>query len=95
VVGGVLETVEGRSLADIVREKRRSRWAWKRQFFTMRGLSRLAQPYANGYSEPALMADGLDVVQQRGDGLVAVLRLRYPQRGCLPVRRRLWTPLVC
>ncbi|MBK4714032.1 MULTISPECIES: hypothetical protein [Tenebrionibacter/Tenebrionicola group] len=40
--------------------------------FTMRGLSRLAQPYANGYSEPALMADGLDVVQQRGDGLVAV-----------------------
>lgn len=61
VVGGVLETIEGRSLSQIVRDKVTVPLGIEDTDFTVRDPSRLAKAYADGDPEPVPMTDGIAV----------------------------------
>ncbi|KJF71056.1 serine hydrolase domain-containing protein [Agrobacterium arsenijevicii] len=61
VLGGILEKLEGRSLAEIVRDKVTAPLGLEDTGFTVRETSRLTAAYADGNPEPALMSDGIRV----------------------------------
>ncbi|MCM5557531.1 serine hydrolase [Pleomorphomonas sp. JP5] len=61
VLGGVLEALEGRSLADIVRDRVTTPLGLVDTDFTVRDAGRLAKPYADGTPEPVAMTDGMRV----------------------------------
>lgn len=61
VVGGVLETIEGQSLSQIVKDKVTVPLGIKDTDFTVRDPSRLAKAYADGDPEPVPMTDGIAV----------------------------------
>lgn len=61
VVGGVLETIEGQSLSQIVRGKVTVPLGIEDTDFTVRDPSRLAKAYADGDPEPVPMTDGIAV----------------------------------
>lgn len=61
VIGGVLEKIEDRSLADIVRERVTGPLAMESTDFVVRDRSRLVKAYADGKPEPVPMTDGMSV----------------------------------
>ena len=61
VVGGVLEKIEDRGLADIVRERVTAPLGMDSTDFAVRDRSRLAEAYADGRPEPVPMTDGISV----------------------------------
>lgn len=61
VLGGVLERVEGRGLADIVRDRVTAPLGLVETGFAVRDAGRLAKPYADGTPEPVAMTDGMRV----------------------------------
>lgn len=61
VLGGVLETIEGQSLPEIVREKVTAPLGMEDTDFSVRDPSRLAKAYADGDPEPVPMTDGIAV----------------------------------
>jgi CubicO group peptidase (beta-lactamase class C family) len=61
VLGGVLEKVEGRGLADIVRDRVTAPLGLADTGFAVRDAGRLAKPYADGTPEPVAMTDGMRV----------------------------------
>lgn len=61
VLGGILEKLEGRSLAEIVREKLTAPLGLTDADFVVRDTARLAQAYADGDPEPVPMTDGMRV----------------------------------
>jgi len=61
VLGGVLERVEGRGLADIVRDRVTAPLGLADTGFAVRDAGRLAKPYADGTPEPVAMTDGMRV----------------------------------
>lgn len=61
VLGGVLERVEGRGLADIVRDWVTAPLGLADTGFAVQDAGRLAKPYADGTSEPVAMTDGMRV----------------------------------
>lgn len=61
VLGGVLEKVEGRGLADIVRDRVTAPLGLVDTGFAVRDAGRLAKPYADGTPEPVAMTDGMRV----------------------------------
>lgn len=61
VLGGVLERVEGRGLADIVRDRVTAPLGLADTGFAVRDAGRIAKPYADGTPEPVAMTDGMRV----------------------------------
>ncbi|AWJ83572.1 serine hydrolase [Azospirillum sp. TSH58] len=61
VLGGVLETIEGRSLSDIVRDTVTAPLGISDTGFSVRDASRLTKAYADGDPEPVAMMDRLAV----------------------------------
>lgn len=61
VLGGILERMEDRSLAEIVRDKVSLQLGLKDTDFLVRDVSRLSEAYADGDPEPVLMTDGMQV----------------------------------
>lgn len=61
VLGGILERLEGRSLAEVVREKVTAPLDLADTDFSVRDTARLAEAYADGNPEPVPMADGIQV----------------------------------
>lgn len=61
VLGGILEQLEGRSLAEIVREKVMIPLGLADTDFAVRDTARLAEAYADGDPEPLPMTDGMQV----------------------------------
>ncbi|MFD2238211.1 serine hydrolase domain-containing protein [Aureimonas populi] len=61
VLGGILEKLESRSLAEIVREKVSVLLGLADTDFAVQDTSRLAAAYADGDPEPVLMTDGMQV----------------------------------
>ncbi len=61
VVGGVLEKIEDRGLADIVRERVAAPLGMDSTDFAARDRSRLVKAYADGRPEPVPMTDGMSV----------------------------------
>ncbi|MBT9386895.1 beta-lactamase family protein [Pseudooceanicola sp. CBS1P-1] len=61
VLGGVLEAVEGRGLAEIVREKVTGPLGLADTDFAVRDTARLVTPYADGTPRPVPMAEGIEV----------------------------------
>lgn len=61
VLGGILESLEGRSLAAIVRERVTAPLGLVDTDFVVRDTARLTSAYADGDPEPVLMTDGIQV----------------------------------
>jgi len=61
VLGGILERLENRSLADIVRDKVTAPLGLVDMDFAVRDSARLAEAYADGDPEPVRMTDGTQV----------------------------------
>ncbi|RWR31898.1 class A beta-lactamase-related serine hydrolase [Sinirhodobacter populi] len=61
VLGGILEQLEGRSLAEIVRQKVTAPLGLADTDFAVRDKARLAEAYADGDPEPVPMTDGMQV----------------------------------
>ncbi|WP_226580515.1 serine hydrolase domain-containing protein [Acuticoccus sediminis] len=61
VLGGILEKVEGRGLADIVRDRVTGPLGMDDTDFAVRDPARLAMPYADGKPEPVPLTDGMSV----------------------------------
>lgn len=85
VLGGVLEKVEDRGLAEIVRDKVTAPLGIEDTDFTVRDPSRLVQAYADGDPEPRLMTDGIAVPMMGLDAIFAPSRIldpaSYPSGG--------------
>ncbi|HEF5874282.1 TPA: beta-lactamase family protein [Burkholderia cenocepacia] len=85
VLGGVLEKIEGRGLAEIVREKVTAPLGIEDTEFTVRDPSRLVQAYADGEPEPRLMTDGTAVPMMGLEAIFAPSRIldlaSYPSGG--------------
>lgn len=79
VLGGVMEKVEGQSLADIVREKVTAPLGMSDTDFSVIDPSRLAKPYADGDPEPVPMTDGMDVPFMGVAATFAPSRISDPQ----------------
>lgn len=61
VLGGILEKLEGRSLAEIVRDQVTAPLGLTDTDFFVRDTTRLTQTYADGDPEPVPMTDGIQV----------------------------------
>lgn len=72
VLGGVLQKLAGKDLAEIVREKVTDPLGLVDMDFSVRDLSRLAKAYADGNPEPVPMTDGIAVPQPGLEGIAAI-----------------------
>lgn len=85
VLGGVLEKVENRTLAEIVRDTVTAPLDIEDTDFSVRDPSRLVRAYADGNTEPRLMTDGIAVPLMGLDAIFAPSRIldpaSYPSGG--------------
>jgi CubicO group peptidase (beta-lactamase class C family) len=79
VVGGVLEKIDGRDLAEIVRKEVTAPLALSDTDFIVTDPTRLAKAYADGKPEPVPLTDGMSVPLYDRSAIFAPSRILEPQ----------------